>query len=113
MGAEFIFEVVEADKPYPHWATILGELDDGKVQNFIDRTHYEYRFDDMTPQEVVERIDEAFDNIWNQPSRETGLVMLEGKQYFLTGGMSWGDDPTDIFPDFEIVADFQRLHADL
>jgi hypothetical protein len=28
---------------------------------------------------------------------------LDGKHYFITGGMSWGDEPTDSFPTINLI----------
>jgi hypothetical protein len=35
--------------------------------------------------------------------RDVGWLILNGAKYMLTGGMSWGDEPTDSFRDFEYL----------
>lgn len=39
--------------------------------------------------------------------RDTALIRMEGAPYssWLTGGMSWGDDPTEIAPKFSRLVD--------
>jgi hypothetical protein len=107
MGADFIYEIVEVNQPLKYWQEILGELNDGEAQHFSDDTEL-YIFEEMTEQEIVERIDEAFQVVYGDSS-EIGWWSPDGgiTQYRLTGGMSWGDDPTDVYRDFEIVAEFQ------
>jgi len=109
MGADFIFEVVEAGRPIQYWQQILGELDDGQVQEFAKMPSLDYLWDEMTEQQIVERIDEAFKVVYNSDSREIGWFNDEDKRWVITGGMSWGDDPTDCYRDFEIAAEFQRF----
>lgn len=113
MGADFIYEIVEVNKPLKYWQEILGELNDGEAQHFSDDTEL-YIFEEMTEQEIVERIDEAFQVVYGDSS-EIGWWSPDGgiTQYRLTGGMSWGDDPTDVYRDFEIVGEFQRWQARL
>lgn len=47
---------------------------------------------------VAQKADEVADFLesgWQ--GRDTATLSLEGGYYFITGGMSWGDEPTDSF----------------
>ena len=58
-----------------------------------------YSEDEENVEEIVaQKADEVADFLtsgWE--SRDTATMQLDGKYYFITGGMSWGDEPTDNF----------------
>jgi hypothetical protein len=35
--------------------------------------------------------------------RDVSDLHLDGKHYFITGGMSWGDEPTDSYPTINLI----------
>lgn len=41
-------------------------------------------------------------------TRDTALLQLRGADYLVTGGMSWGDPPTEAYQDFNAL-DFPEL----
>ena len=53
---------------------------------------------------VAQKADEVADFLtsgWE--SRDTATMQLDGKYYFITGGMSWGDEPTDNFGTINLI----------
>ena len=36
-------------------------------------------------------------------SRDTATMQLDGNYYYITGGMSWGDEPTDSYPVINLI----------
>lgn len=95
MGADFIYVMCERAVPYE---TALE------------------RIEAMSPEEIAEKWDmvfdpeidfhgeakECLDYVYNPP-RDADTVTIENKQFTLTGGLSYGDDPTASFdPIFKI-----------
>lgn len=114
MGADFIYAMADTTKPLVHWLNILGEFDDGQMAEFLGTAGMEWVFDDffedgvedsVTYQKCAERIQEALHITYNG-TRETGVALIDGKRWTLTGGMSWGDTPTEVFDDVAIADAF-------
>ena len=117
MGADFIYAVANITEPKEHWQDILGELHDGKMEAYINESeplmywsdNYD-EFDMDSPeffQAVAERVSDAIEEAYGD-SRELGWFIDNNKEkWAITGGMSWGDDPTDAFHDLCIVSSFQ------
>ena len=125
MGASFIYAIAEVSKPKEHWLNILGELNDGEIMEYVqatDETHdwesvwaYTEGFDkDDAPtfaQTVAERLTEAINACYTD-SPQLGWWVVDERQFVITGGMSWGDDPTDYLADVEMFATFQEWIGD-
>lgn len=121
MGAEFIYAVANITETKEHWHTILGELHDGKMEAYINETdtlmywteNYEHMvFDNESEffQAVAERVSDAIETAYGE-SRELGTFRDNHEEdWAITGGMSWGDDPTDIFHDLRILDSFQTWY---
>jgi len=121
MGAEFIYAVANITETKEHWHTILGELHDGKMEAYINETdtlmywteNYEHMvFDNESEffQAVAERVSDAIETAYGD-SRELGTFRDNYDEVWaVTGGMSWGDDPTDIFHDLRILDSFQTWY---
>ena len=115
MGADFIYAVADTTKPIEHWQTILGEFDDGQMKQYLNNTHLDYLYEVMFEgedepwyQAVAEWLGEALVTVY-AGSRESGTFRENGKHWTITGGMSWGDEPTDIFPYVNAVGDWQQF----
>lgn len=71
------------------------------------------RLSTLTPEDIVrlwdeDEIDEGRDYLAEARAavetvfserRDTGAIQLKGCTYIITGGMAWGDDPTDSYAD--------------
>lgn len=54
-----------------------------------------YFYEEENIEEVAEEIADFFDKGWGL--RDTATLTLDEKHYFITGGLSWGDEPTDSY----------------
>lgn len=118
MGATFIHAMAEVSKPKEHWLDILGELNDGQMLKFIEDTGehtgwWETPFDDDEDesdrcQSVAERLTEAINVCYDvEHNPQLGWFRIDDWEFVITGGMSWGDDPTDYMADVEMFDSFQ------
>ena len=120
MGADFIFAVANITETKEHWQTILGELHDGKMEAYINESEtlmywsedYD-EFDMDSPeffQAVAERVSDAIGAAYADSSELGWFIDNSEEKWAITGGMSWGDAPTDIFHDLCIVHSFQTWY---
>ena len=114
MGADFVWIDADVTESKETWLKRLThDMDAKSIQSFIEDTEPEmdwYRFDDgetdmveVVTEHIKDSINTAYDYMYN---REMGWYMRNGYTYVLTGGMSWGDDPTDAF---EYIATFRAF----
>lgn len=79
---------------------LLSHLDDYFGQQFDEtdsKTEYE---------RAIEWVDECIDatyDYYKHGSRETCVFKYRDIDFLITGGMSWGDDPTDAFQPMGVV----------
>lgn len=63
--------------------------------------------DDEDPREIIIN---AIDTYWFLDCRrDVSNLLLEGKWYFATGGLSWGDPPTDATSIFEYLDELWQM----
>jgi hypothetical protein len=111
--------VAEITKPKEYWLDLLGEMDDGAMAAYTKESETLIYWEEDYPDEldtdearakfyqyVAERVNDAI-KVCYSDSREGGWFSDGEKKWYVTGGMSWGDDPTDIFNDVRIVDSFQ------
>jgi hypothetical protein len=131
MGADLILSFVDVSEPKQKWLDILGEWNDAQVDKFVadayqcdiwdplveqaadswDADGVEYSIDDPeflaeVRQAFVERLNDAIDLAYGDVGRNSVKVLLDGKPWAITGGSSWGDDPSDEFADFLLAEAF-------
>jgi len=99
MGATFVFATANITQPKEYWQNYLGEMDDGQMQSFIDYSDemfdWENALDPFSAQDVAERVSEAIEVAYDDFRRDVGYWQEGDTLYALTGGLSWGDEPTD------------------
>lgn len=88
---------------------LLDHLSDFFAKEFEDD-------EDGTPYEQALRwvdqcIDETYDYV-ERGSRETDVFHYKGVTFLMTGGMSWGDDPTDAFAPISTVMSLELTKAE-
>jgi len=128
MGADLMLSFVDVSEPKKKWLDIIGEWNDAQVDKFVkdrgvdhiwedltqeaadmwDARDIEYSIDDPeflaeVRQAFVERLNVAIDAAYESTSRYAYKVLLDGKPWAVTGGLSWGDWPTDEFDDFSLA----------
>jgi len=90
MGADFLFSIVPACKITPKRLAELTEMVNAEFKDY-DENDSGYSMAD-----VMEALNVyaggGFDS-----TREVGVVWIRGAAYYATGGMSWGDGPTEAF----------------
>ncbi len=119
MGADFLMAVAEITKPEQYWYDLLGEMDDGAIDAYVEESetlHYwkeDYEGELVTDKDrskfyqyVAERVNDAIKTCYGE-SREGSWFSDGEKKWYVTGGMSWGDDPTDIFNEVRVMDSFQ------
>ena len=96
MGADFIFDTLPACKITKAREKVLKKiLDDTPDEDFGDDM-----FDDMDKWlEAVAYELEAYPTMQCY-GREVGVFFTDKCDYFITGGMSWGDAPTEAYHSF-------------
>ena len=121
MGAEFVYAIVEVTEPEEYWQGLLGELDDGQVMAFVNETNDQYDwidlydYDDLGEpafcQQVAERVSEAVNVCYDyQQNREMGWHHDGERIFIVSGGMTWGDAPTDCLNDMWMFDNFRYWH---
>jgi hypothetical protein len=111
MGADFVYAIVEVTEPENYWQDWLGELNDDEVMAYVRETDdrhdwidlYDYHDELGKPafcQKVVERVSEAVKVCYDyQQNREMGWHHDGDRIFIMSGGMSWGDPPTECLDD--------------
>ena len=83
---------------------VLDTLANYCAQEFYNET------DDENYAEAIEwmtgKVAEVY-GYYERGSRETEVRAIDGTDWLITGGMSWGDDPTDAFEPINIVSIFR------
>jgi len=103
MGADFIYSVCKVIHTEPslfkeqvtkHIATLTNE-------------DLEYVFmvggDDITPPEIVDLTLVALGYL-SKPYRDFSVMKFGDQEYWISGGMSWGDNPTDAYEHIELLS---------
>lgn len=111
MGADLIFECVEIKETKEKALERLAKIaiDENTISRFFDCNYYEYEEEDFTPElaeKMRKRIIEAVEVVYGT-YRDTGTMQLDGDRTLaFTGGMSWGDSPTEAITDYAIFNEF-------
>lgn len=114
MGADFIWAIAPIDldqNAYIDKANAMTLEDAQSLFNEVEHIFYDLdgeADDEAFRLAVIARTIEAI-NACYKPSRELDTLTLKGSKYVLTGGMSWGDVPTDVFDDVCLLASFDYL----
>lgn len=86
---------------------LLNHLSDYFAQEFEEDDKSEY-------EQAIEWVDHCIDvtyDVFEQGSREATVFYYRDIPFLITGGMSWGDDPTDIFQPIGVVQSLELTEA--
>lgn len=108
MGADLLIILI----PYPD---ITEERSD-KITEIIDGLTEEDFWDVYDDEEnwldnekkCLKGIIKDFDNF--ECRRDTAIYYIDRKKYLITGGESWGDDPTVVYSDLVRIDNCQKLY---
>lgn len=112
MGADLIVSVIELreskEKAIERLAKIVFNEDSNEL--FQNAGYYFWEDEqEITPEilnDMRKRVASALEVVYGY-SREMTHISIDGdRRFVITGGMSWGDMPTDIFEDFNIFQEF-------
>ena len=112
MGADFIWGRVEVTEPKSTWLNRILEAD---IAAFAETTEDDYYWSDSYEEDglvegVTEELRTAIEICYGyHQNREMGWFIEGDRTYALTGGMSWGDDPTEALRDIWLFDSFQRF----
>lgn len=114
MGADFIYTAVRIDRPAEEWLAAVNAATDLQLAELADEASGHYWWDDeqTDPEalrsELAAAITVAYDVNHRETHWFTPLPFTE-KTFCLTGGMSWGEPPTEAFLPLQLLARFQEL----
>jgi len=111
MGADLILEWLQIDKgktpDFEAGKKYVEELAKKPMaewpKDYIER-HLGDDLGTYDAKEEAERLSEALKHVegaWRTGYRDTSIIEVCHKQLLITGGMSWGDDPTTSFNDID------------
>jgi hypothetical protein len=115
MGADLLLNYVEIREPRDKAQARLDKLvlSEADLTNFEDCGEYQFSDEEFTEQvhkDMRARLQRALDVVYDnneQTSRDVTGFNIDGNRTFLfTGGMSWGDDPSESYADFCIFYQF-------
>jgi hypothetical protein len=118
MGADFIWARADVTETKHTWFDRITQMSHEDTIRFVHDTEDFLMLADMCDDadndeelvtKVKERLTEAVDIVYGYHSnREMGWFIEGDRTYALTGGMSWGDDPTEVLQDVVLFAELQK-----
>lgn len=103
MGADFIFALTRKPSDISVTRQKISELTLDDCLRLADEV-MGWNIDhpeglEFLAADVRTRLHEALTALSESQPRSVGIMTIKGEQYWITGGMSWGDSPTDTFDD--------------
>lgn len=118
MGADLILAFAEIEKGKdPNWDAAAdhinagGWLDDDEViVDLLGLFREESGWDDDARSRVHSALENVMD-MWARKYRDAGVLHLKHTDLLVSGGMSWGDSPTDSYDDIMLLRVTGALEA--
>jgi hypothetical protein len=96
MGADFIGTFCKVTKTKDEAVAAFVEVPDNRLADLIDDLSIE--LDDETPRAFfAAQLETFYDDYVDGYDREVSMWRIDDVPYIVTGGMSWGDEPTDAY----------------
>jgi hypothetical protein len=88
---------------------LINNLTDAECESLTDNA---CQWDEETPQEIRRRLLHVLDQYDEGWGRDVSDFKQEGADHtvLITGGMSWGDSPTDAYDEMRILLYFDALY---
>ena len=111
MGADLILATVEIRETEPECQARLARM----TFTEADMARLEYcgswlmgeEWDETMPDKIRELLKDAINTVYNADGRDvSGLVVDGDRSFVITGGTSWGDDPSAEWDDFNLFREF-------
>lgn len=115
MGANFLWALApiwkSTDERQAKLKQVIAELSDEGIAQYEEEYHI---FNTEVPNEARERILEACmacetDQCYTRETTDMKLTEMPWRAV-VTGGLSWGDSPTDVFDSFVIVGTVEEVY---
>lgn len=116
MGADLLLSYVEIAETREQAQARLNKLQitEADLGRLEDCGYFGFEGEEFSPeieQGIRARLQKALDLVYDcyekYPPRDMARLTIDGNRTFLfTGGMSWGDDPTDSYADLNIFFEF-------
>lgn len=118
MGADFTYALVDMSIDKPTLVQFVKDMDYRTLVSFHEQCYVflsvsdeDIEDDNEWVTQVKDTLIGSIDAVFDSGScREVGHLFVNKNHYLITGGMSWGDPPTDIYPDFDIVESLQNFY---
>lgn len=112
MGADFCYALVDTSIKKQDLVEYVKTMSDEDVSKFADYHFGMFANDYETDEEfvtttranIIAFVEEAYGS---ENSREVGFFTVKGTTFLITGGMTWGDDPTDAYKAFTVTQELQ------
>ena len=111
MGADLILETVEIRETEPECQARLARM----TFTEADMTRLEFcgswlmgeEWDETMPDKIRELLKDAINTVYNANGRDVSSLVIDGNRSFvITGGTSWGDEPSAEWDDFNLFHEF-------
>ena len=111
MGADLLLATVEIRETEPECQARLARM----TFTEADMTRLEYcgswlmgeEWDETMPDKIRELLKDAINTVYNANGRDvSGLVIDGNRSFIITGGTSWGDEPSTEWDDFNLFHEF-------
>jgi hypothetical protein len=116
MGADLMLNYVEIAEPRERAQARLDRLviTEQHLETFENCGEYQFsdeEFSEQVQKDMRARLQRALDVVYdsyegNSPRDVTWLNIDGNRTFLFTGGMSWGDDPSDYYTDFWLFFEF-------
>jgi len=123
MGADLMLNYVEIAEPREKAQARLDRLvlTEEHLATFEECGYYGFEeedFSEETEKKMREKLQECLDVIYDAHAghgrRDVSCFLIDGDREFLvTGGMSWGDEPSDYYTEFWIFFEFLGYPSNL
>lgn len=112
MGADFLYAVADMSIDKDTLVSLVNGMDYHAMVGLSNAIYLGDIEDDEewvqeSKKELIDHINVVYSS---RDSREVGYMNIKDTEYLITGGMSWGDEPTDHFRSFEVVQELQHLY---
>lgn len=105
MGADFLYNYIPICKLTPkRLAALAAEVSD---VDYLDPDLLNKGIP-LTEEVLKNAINDYTSGRWAL-SREVSVMSMPHADFYITGGMSWGDPPTDAYDDFKLLSDVEDL----
>lgn len=119
MGADFCYTYTTVKGSREEALETAEKISVKHLDAILVDTGYDYLVDEFGDegdefheQAVREVFRTTINEVWDaieHRSREAAVLEINGEKVLLTGGLSWGDSPTDIYDTINLYDDFMRM----